>query len=196
MPQPMRLIFLLLLGVAVSSCAQAAPEERLARIEADIERDFPGVGQVPPGELASRLAHQVQGQGDTLTEGMVLFDVREPEEFAVGHLPGAIRMDPGARAEDVLSALKPGGKGTCPQVVFYCSVGVRSSVLAERARSALKNAGCPEPENLRGGIFAWHNQQRMLENAGGPTAFVHPYDQHWGRLLTRQDAVMLPGPGE
>jgi len=189
----MRPIFLSSLSLAVLSCAQAPPGDRLARIEADIARDFPGVGQIPPDALARRLAQPLREQGDAPTEGIVLFDVREPEEFAIGHLPGAIRMDPDARAEDVVIALKSEGAGACPQVVFYCSVGVRSSVLAERARGALEAAGCPQPENLRGGVFAWHNQQRMLENARGPTAFVHPYDRQWGRLLTRQDAVMLPG---
>lgn len=189
-------VFFSMLSVVFSSCAQAAPEDRLARIEADVERDFPRIGQVAPDELASRLSQQARAQGDADTEGMVLFDVREAEEFAVGHLPGAIRMDPGARAEDVLVALKSVRAGACPQVVFYCSVGVRSSVLAERARGALEAAGCPQPENLRGGVFAWHNQQRLLENARGPTDLVHPYDRRWGRLLTRQDAVRLPGAGK
>lgn len=192
----MRLIFLSLLSAGVSSCAQALPEDRLARIEADIERDFPGIGHVPPDELASSLARQAREQGDASTDGMVLFDVREPEEFAVGHLPGAIRLDPDARAEDVLIALRAEGAGVCPQAVFYCSVGVRSSVLAERAGGELKKAGCPEPANLRGGVFARHNQQRLLENAQGSTAFVHPYNRQWGRLLTRQDAVRLAGPAE
>lgn len=189
----MQLIQFSLLCILISSCAQAPPQDRLARIEADIERAFPGVGQVPPDELARRLAQQAREPVDASTQGIVLFDVREPEEFAVGHLPGAVRMDPGARTEDVLIALKSEGAGACPQVVFYCSVGVRSSILAERARDGLKKAGCPDPGNLRGGVFAWHNQQRMLVNAKGPTSFVHPYDRRWGRLLIRQDAVMLQG---
>lgn len=174
-----------------SSCTQAPPEDRLARIEADIERDFPRISQVVPAELAKRFAQPAGEPSDAYTENMILFDVREPEEFAVGHLPGAIRINPNARAEDVLLALKSERTGACPQAVFYCSVGVRSSILAERARSALKKAGCPDPENLRGGIFAWHNQERLLQNDQGSTTFVHPFDQRWGRLLIRQDAVAL-----
>ena len=181
------------LGIVLSSCAQPPPEVRLAQLEASLERDFPAIRQVAPEELASRLTDQARGLDEAGPHRMVLFDAREPEEFAVSRLPGAIRIDPGARAEDVLLALKSAGAGACPQAVFYCSVGVRSSVLAERARGALEAAGCPQPENLRGGVFAWHNQQRLLENARGPTDFVHPYDRRWGRLLTRQNEVRLAG---
>jgi rhodanese-related sulfurtransferase len=188
----MRRVFLSLLSLMLSSCMQASPEDRLSKIETDLERDFPRISHVKPDELASRIAQYQTERVDVRREGVILFDVREPEEFAVGHLPGAIRIDPNARGQDVLATLKSEAAEDCPQVVFYCSVGVRSSVLAERARVALQAAGCPLPENLRGGVFAWHNQKRVLENAEGPTDFVHPYDRSWGRLLIRQDAVMLP----
>ena len=40
--------------------------------------------------------------------------------------------------------------------------------------------------NLEGGIFHWHNQRRPLQSNGGSTHFVHPYNDHWGQLITRR----------
>lgn len=165
------------LGVLMGSGACAAPAERLAKVVADVERDFPKIGHVSPDALAGRLAQ----------DRLVLLDVREEAEFAVGHLPGAVRVDPDAKADAVLGLVQR--EGECAQLVVYCSVGVRSSILAERVRGALTQAGCPVPQNLRGGVFAWHNEGRALEDASGATAFVHPYDRQWGKLLARQDAV-------
>ena len=72
-------------------------------------------------------------------------------------------------------------------VVFYCSVGVRSSALAESVKADLLAAGTKEVVNLEGGIFGWHNQSRPLVDKSGPTTFVHPYNAYWGRLLTRPE---------
>ncbi len=69
--------------------------------------------------------------------------------------------------------------------VFYCSVGVRSSRLAERVAQGLKARGAVAVDDLAGGIFAWHGEARPLVDAKGPTDFVHPYDATWGRLLAR-----------
>lgn len=186
----MRYVIVSILSLTLGLGAQAAPADRLAKVVADVERDFPDITHVSPDELADRLA-----QGG---EAFVLLDVREDREFAVGHLPGAIRVDPGAKADAVLALVKAqsGPAGGCAQVVAYCSVGVRSSILAERARRTLVEAGCPAPQNLRGGVFGWHNEGRALEDAAGETALVHPYDRTWGKLLSRQDAVASKPAGE
>jgi 3-mercaptopyruvate sulfurtransferase SseA len=72
-------------------------------------------------------------------------------------------------------------------VVFYCSVGVRSSALAERVAQGLQAHGATAVDDLAGGIFAWHGEGRPLVDAQGSTDFVHPYDSSWGRLLARPD---------
>lgn len=120
---------------------------------------------------------------------MILLDVREEDEFTVSRIPGAIRISPNAREEEVLETLSGQVEGV--HVVFYCSVGVRSSRLAHRVSDGLRSAGTQEISNLRGGIFAWHNEGRALENGDGGTIWVHPYSEKWGRLLTRKDRASI-----
>lgn len=103
----------------------------------------------------------------------VLLDARQPDEYAVSHLPGAIRIDPERPDLDVIdfAADRP--------VVVYCSVGYRSASVARK----LQAAGANDVYNLRGGIFAWANEARPLVADGSPTQAVHPYGGWWGRLL-------------
>ena len=169
----------------VAACQQQAQENgsRLQSIEDSMARRFDKIGHMTTQDLAARMASGTK---------IVLLDAREPEEYAVGFIPSAIRVDPGASSREVMALVGDAAQGA--DVVVYCSVGVRSSKIAERARPALAEAGATGVYNLRGGVFAWHNEGRGLENAGGSTALVHPYDSHWGKLLTRQDAVaMQPG---
>ena len=96
----------------------------------------------------------------------------------MSHLPGARRVDPGAEAASLASALA--GVDRQRDVVVYCSVGVRSAGVARR----LREAGFAHIENLEGSIFAWANEGRPIVTASGaPAATVHPYDAVWGRLL-------------
>jgi rhodanese-related sulfurtransferase len=118
---------------------------------------------------------------------VILLDVRSSDEYAVGHLPGAIRIPPGARASVVMARID--GPITEAQIVAYCSVGQRSSALASAAQRALHRAGAAGVSNLRGGVFAWHNQGRPLVDAAGPTERVHPYSERWASYLERRDQV-------
>jgi rhodanese-related sulfurtransferase len=140
-----------------------------------VEGEFPGVRQLPPFELSARLE----------TDSVFLLDVREQVEFDVSHLERAERVDPSARAADVLGHLGPRAGGAA--IVFYCSVGQRSSRMAARTQADLAGRGARAVYNLRGGIFAWHNEERALVNALGPTRYVHPYNSSWGRLLERPE---------
>ncbi|MGL5018949.1 MAG: rhodanese-like domain-containing protein, partial [Luteolibacter sp.] len=106
-----------------------------------------------------------------------LLDAREPAEFAVSHLPGAIRVDPEAGAEQVLAKIDK----TRP-VVVYCSVGYRSSALARR----LIKGGHAETMNLAGSIFKWANEGRPLVREGKPALKVHPYDDNYGSMLRKE----------
>jgi rhodanese-related sulfurtransferase len=142
---------------------------------AEVARRWPQIGHVTPAQLATRIA---EGR-------VVLFDVRTPAEYAVSHLPGAIRVDADMRTSAFLERHGDGVKGKA--VVFYCSVGRRSSGLAARVAPGLKARGATAVDDLAGGIFAWHGQRRTLVDANGATDFVHPYDSSWGRLLARPD---------
>lgn len=112
---------------------------------------------------------------------IVLLDSREFDEYAVSRLPGAYWIDPHLEGEALAAELRDltGGR---PAVV-YCSVGVRSAALIERAQSALPPAEAARLRNLDGGLFHWANAGGALETAAGEAPRVHGYNSAWGRLL-------------
>ena len=160
------------------SGASASTNDPLAKVEADVDRDYRTVRQMSTAQLA-----KLQAMGAPI----MIFDVREKPEYDVSHIPGAVRVDPGVWSSTFLRANADRVKGKT--VVFYCSVGVRSSKLAQRVQKALASKGAKGVYNLRGGVFRWHNQSRILEDARGKTPLVHPYDRYWGRLVNRQDYI-------
>ena len=67
-------------------------------------------------------------------------------------------------------------------VVCYCSVGYRSSVLADKLISHFRREGLDIPVfNLEGGVFQWAMDGGPLE--GENPRKVHQYSSVWGRLL-------------
>lgn len=120
-------------------------------------------------------------------ENIVLFDVRESDEYAVSHLDKAIRVDPDISGEEFLQRFADDMEGK--QVIFYCSTGRRSTSLAERVKNVIdiQQSPLPSPANMRGGIFRWHNSSQPLMNLSGDTAYVHPYNWWWKRLVVRKD---------
>lgn len=84
-------------------------------------------------------------------EGWILLDVREPEEWAAGRIPGSthIPMDQiVARLDEVAD-----------RVVCVCAVGARSARVARYL-----NAQGREAVNLDGGIHAWAARGGPLES--------------------------------
>lgn len=75
----------------------------------------------------------------------VLLDVREPHEFAITALPGAVLI-PLGDLETRIGELDP----AVPTIV-YCHLGVRS----ERALAQLRAAGFADARHLTGGVDAW-----------------------------------------
>jgi sterol desaturase/sphingolipid hydroxylase (fatty acid hydroxylase superfamily)/rhodanese-related sulfurtransferase len=165
-------LFALLFGLAGPACAQIDP---LPVIDQQLRSSFPDVETINAEALQRRLAQN---------DPPIILDVREADEFAVSHLKGAVRIDPKAELADVLRAIGPrlGGR----DVIVYCSVGVRSTQLAERLRDELKARGIRSVANLAQGIFGWHNAGRPLAQGPHPTPYVHPFNALWGQLVTRQ----------
>lgn len=75
----------------------------------------------------------------------IVIDVRQPAEFAAGHLPNA-RNIPLADLDKRAGEL-PGGR----PVLICCASGSRSG----RAASVLRKAGRQEVFNLAGGLQSW-----------------------------------------
>ncbi len=166
---------LILIGLAVSGLFALAfawlwlhPETMgLALLKKIIRLKFPGVIQLQPLDLAAWLA-------DPQRPTPLLLDVRRPEEYAVSHLPGALLVEPEIDAQTLITQLDSNRP-----VVVYCSVGYRSSALAQR----LRQQGFTHVYNLEGSLFAWANERGPIECDGQPTTNVHPYSLKYRRLL-------------
>ncbi|MEI7703951.1 MAG: rhodanese-like domain-containing protein [Deltaproteobacteria bacterium] len=76
-----------------------------------------------------------------------LVDVREPEEWASGHIPGARHVPLGSLLRDPLGGLRPGRA----RAIFVCAHGIRSLTAA----AAAAQRGCEKAYNLEGGLVAW-----------------------------------------
>lgn len=168
-----------LIGIAVLAGGQLGvgldptnPRVTLSDIERTVSKRFP-VPEVSAMELAPQVG------GDTA----VLFDVRTREEFDQSHIAGAIWVDPDMSAEAF--AKTHGEQVRGKKAVFYCAVGVRSGIMAQRVSQSLASFGPTGVLNLTGGAFRWHAQQRPLMSSAGPVRTVHPYDGAWGKLLDR-----------
>ena len=168
------LLWLLALGVAAVALAFVRPgragDVSWAAVDAAVRARSASVPTLTTAELAAWL-------GDETRPAPVLLDARAPAEYAVSHLPGARRVDPGASAARLVSAL--GDLDRQRPVVVYCSVGVRSAGVAAR----LAQAGFGHVSNLEGSVFRWANEGRPLVRDGRPVREVHPYNAAWGRLL-------------
>ncbi len=114
--------------------------------------------------------------------GLTLFDVRTAAEFEAGHLPGAIRIEPGTPAGEILRLHRD--KLEEGPVVFYCAVGVRSSRLMLQTLRQLAPHAPNGIYNLRGGVFRWTADGRPLVK-GAEIGKAHPFDDGWGQLLAR-----------
>jgi len=173
------IVALLLAAIAVQpEYTYARDPFTLDAVRERVIRDYGGVAQLSTQAFADHMARGTD---------FLLLDVREADEFAVSRLGGAERVDPGIWRWSFMNRFADRVRGKT--VIFYCSVGVRSSRLAEQVQSALKERGAKAVYNLDGGIFAWHNEGRTLVNTKGETQFVHPFDEYWGRLVKRADLL-------
>ena len=97
-----------------------------------------GVKTVTVDELADRL-----GQGK-----LVLIDVREPYEFAAGHVKGAINV-PLGRLADELSKFDPHA-----ETFVICQSGHRSTAAVRQ----LNRAGFEHAYSVKRGTSAWRGK--------------------------------------
>ena len=126
-------------------------------------------------ELAAMLA----GSG-----APVLFDVRTVEEYEKSHIETAIRLDPDTSSDAFAARYRALVAGR--DLVFYCSVGQRSSELLERVESVCAKTKAKSFRNLRGGIFRWYNEGKPVVNASGMTDDIHEHDPIWGMMLEQR----------
>lgn len=120
--------------------------------------------------------------------GIPVIDVREPDEFAEGHIPGAVNIPRGLlefevdghpavayqKAEELSHRDRP--------VVLYCLSGGRSALAA----AALQGLGFVSPLSLAGGILRW-------EDTGHPVRSSAVLQGERGHASPRAVSSMRPG---
>jgi rhodanese-related sulfurtransferase len=91
-------------------------------------------------------------------QNAVIIDVREPEEYLMGHVPGAINL-PQAEIASRLEEL-PRDR----PLMMVCQSGMRSL----RSAQFLKQAGFGQVANVAGGTSAWCGAGRPLVTGEAP----------------------------
>lgn len=148
---------------------QKSPAEKWEWNIENIHSSFPTVKHVSTDKLYKWI-------NDPEADPPILIDRRAPEEYAVSHIHGAF---PAVDIKEALHIINREGIGR--PVVVYCSVGYRSSALAEK----LQEQGVTKVYNLEGSIFKWANEGKEIYRGNTKVAVVHPFDSEWRTLLQK-----------
>jgi molybdopterin/thiamine biosynthesis adenylyltransferase/rhodanese-related sulfurtransferase len=108
-------------------------------------------------EVDPAAVHQQVGNG------AVIVDVREPEEWSAGHIPGAIHV-PKSYLESRIEGAVP---DRSDHVVLYCASGNRS---AWAARTLIEDLGYEHVESMTGGFTLWKDRGYEVETPRTLTA--------------------------
>lgn len=107
---------------------------------------------VAPTISQQDLLHRMDTKADLL-----ILDVRTPEEFQAGHIPGAVNI-PHTALPHRLEELRPYRD---KEVVVYCETGVRARI----AEQVLQQAGFTQVRHLQGDMRAWRRALLPQESA-------------------------------
>ena len=138
-PSARRVLAILVLGAAalLAACSPAAPASSSPRAPA---------ASAPAGSLQALPAEVSVAEALTLREaGAYVLDVREPSEWAAGHIAGATLIPLGELASRVSEVPRD------RQVVVVCRSGNRSA----QGRDVLLAAGHPSVTSMAGGMNDW-----------------------------------------
>jgi len=121
--------------------------------------------QATPAQQAAPTTQIAQVSADALLQmqakkdgSLLLLDVRTPEEFAAGHIPGAVNI-PYDQVAAHLSAIPKDD-----EVVLYCGSGRRAGLAAE----VLVAKGYTKLAHLQGDMQGWQSAGRPVEAAPAP----------------------------
>lgn len=103
---------------------------------------------VEKASISSSLNHV--HQLNLKNKSVVLLDVRTPEEFAEGHIDGAVNID--VKADDFESKLEALDKNKT--YFIYCRSGVRALNATEKMRSA----GFKDAVNFKDGMMTYKGE--------------------------------------
>ena len=111
-----------------------------------LNRFFQGTNGTPETDVA----HTIEAR----TNGAVqVVDVREPDEWAEGRIPGAIHIPLGSLAS------RANELDSTRETIVVCQAGVRSLTGAD----ILLKAGFADAKSLQGGMLAWAGAGQPVE---------------------------------
>src|SRR5215208_4706769 len=111
------------------------------------------------------------GASDLIDDGWTVLDVREPDEFDAGALPGAAHIPRGHLESQIEGRLTDKTK----PVVVYCAGGVRSAFAAR----TLQELGYQQVVSMDGGFGRWKDEGRQWKTPVTLTADQkHRYQRH------------------
>ncbi len=97
----------------------------------------------------------------TIAEGIILIDVREPEEFASGYINGhTVLTIPRGKLEFMAIDKIAKQYGQDAKIVTYCLKGPRGSLAALQ----LQKLGFTNVSNLEGGILGWLTEGNTIHS--------------------------------
>jgi molybdopterin/thiamine biosynthesis adenylyltransferase len=100
---------------------------------------------------------------EQVSNGAVVIDVREPEEWSAGHIPGA-RHVPKSYLESRIEGAVP---DRAQHVILYCASGNRS---AWATRTMVEDLGYEHVESMTGGFTLWKDRGYEVEQPRTLTA--------------------------
>src|SRR5437868_2575419 len=100
---------------------------------------------------------------EQIGNGAVIVDVREPEEWSAGHIPGAIHV-PKSYLESRIEGAVPDRE---KHVILYCASGNRS---AWATRTLVEDLGYEHVESMTGGFTLWKDRGYEVEQPRTLTA--------------------------
>jgi len=113
------------------------------------------------GDATAQTTAVTCGGIDLEDPSLILLDVREPEEFASGFIPGKNTLTiPRGKLEflAIEKIAKPFGQNA--PIITYCLKGPRGTLAALQ----LQRLGFTNVKNLEGGMLAWVGSGRPIQN--------------------------------
>ena len=132
---------------AATPAKQSRPKKKSGAI--DDEKISELEKEVDPADVAFAVDADIDDLKAALADNKscLLIDVREPNEFASGHIKGAINIPVGQIANRIGSVCKDKDR----DIYVYCQVGKRSRMAANK----LVKRGYTMVHNVEGGLDAW-----------------------------------------
>jgi len=108
-------------------------------------------------EAKSQIKEVPTAEAMTLLGKRVVIDVREYDEYAAGHLPGAINIPRGVLEFKIGMVAECANKDGA--FLMYCRTSGRAALSAVQ----LQKIGYSNIVSMAGGFEAWNNEQRPTE---------------------------------